>query len=546
MKRILFSIVLVLVLVLEGSCQTAAFKRTGTNLSFLAEANPTWPLLIERGGGLHPANITLRNLMTRRNDYWTAGHQFRIQTTNSNPGTLMFDTESHDGGARGIVLLGATTGDVVINPSTAGVFQIGQSGNAGTQHYMQYASYPDAGNPMGFSHPLQFRVLAYNGGSVAWKYPGLVSFAAANDASEQGRMVIYSRVPKWDFGNKNPNAPNTAGTEVASFGTNGVVASLGIKFIGNGGSLTNDAGQLLGTGGGGGSGLTTNCVVMSAGQPLVQYFTNGSLAAISTDTDASNYIAAVIATGASLTDNQKLAVTKFTVSRKWFNTWSDADVIAPIVGGTAAAHAVMLKGTNSMTYANTPTHDANGIAFNGTSSYADTGFRPSIAANYSQNSARVVIVSPTASAVPTVFGQFVGTVGTTGGTSRMGLFRNSSSALSAAGMNNGDGNMQSLSVSDHRGVMMETRETSTLQYMYFWQHTAAIGASGISASGLTTASVSAPPHNVMLGARGYEGFAADQFQAYTVSGFETGAKATSAQAQTIRDAWAQLQRDLSR
>ncbi len=539
--RILLAALLLCVFALNASAQKVSALTETTipasqSLLSLAHTNG--------GGGYVTRSTKLSNLFNKRGDVWTAGHQFKIQTTNSNPGILMFDTESHDGGARGIVLLGATQGDVVINPSTAGVFQIGQSGNAGAQHYMQYASYPDAGNPMGFSHPFQFRVLSYNGGSVAWKYPGLVSYASANDASEQGRMVIYSRLPYWAFGNHNPNSPTTAGTEIASFDTNGVVAALGIKFIGNGGSLTNDAGQTLGTGGGG-SGLTTNIVVMSAGQPLVQYFTNGSLSAITTDTDASNYIAAVIATGASLTDNQKLAVTKFTVSRKWFNTWSDADVIAPIIGGSATAHAVMLKGTNAMTYVNTPTHDANGITFNGTSSYANTGFKCSISVNYSQNSGRILLVVPKGSASFTTFSYLAGDVTTTGGTIYQGFFRNTATSIAINGVNNANGNGGEPGATTIQGVMIASRTGANAHAGYFWPAATAVGAPGSSVTP-NAASSGLPAQNIYIGARNYEGFSPDYYSAFTSSGFEAGAGCDATQAQYIRDAWAQLQLDLAR
>jgi hypothetical protein len=190
--------------------------------------------------GIYLTNVNQTNITTDPFGVARVAHGFSWKTTNvSQPGVLRFDATSH-GAGRGIVLLGATEGDVVINPMSAGGYiQLGLTESAGNFIFLQRASTPTSGTPLGFSHPLAFRSSAYNGGSTSYKYPGIVGFAQANDASEQGRISIYSRVPHWNAGNIDPSAPSTAGTEVASFGTNGVVAASGISFKGDGQGVTN-------------------------------------------------------------------------------------------------------------------------------------------------------------------------------------------------------------------------------------------------------------------------------------------------------------------
>ena len=497
-------------------------------------------------GNFTTKRIPLKQLFNGTNQNYLVGDYTTFRTGNSSePGQLSFSSTAH-GGGHGVVILGGVSGDVVVNPTSSdGVFQIGQSGVPGNWIYVQYAVWPYIVGQKGFSHPFGFRAKANVAGSVIDKEGGIIAYPSGVDASLNVDLVHYAVLPHWNSGNTNTAAPDRAGVEILRESTNGIVAPFGIKFVGNGGALTNDLGQTLGTGSA--SGLTTNAVVMSSGGlPLVQYFTNGSLQAVIVDNDASNYISAVIAAGASLTDAQKLAVTKFTVQRKWFGTWSDSDVIAPMMGGTAAAHLVMLKGTNVASYNNTPTHNSNGVTFNGTDNYLNTGWKPSISANYVQDTSRLVMVIPTASVNQTAFGYFAGVVSTTGGTIRSGLFRNSSTVMTVSGLNNGDGNGNNITASDIRVITIASRDSSTVQKEYFWQNTAAIGAAATSNTGNTTASVGAPSQNMLLGARAFEGFAADSFLAFTISGFESGAKCDATKAQTIRDAWAQLQTDLGR
>ena len=228
-------------------------------------------------GNFTTKRIPLRQLFNGTNQTYLVGDYTTFQTGNpSDPGQLAFSSSAH-GGGRGVVILGGVSGDVVINQSpNDGVFQIGQTGNAGSWTYMQHAVDPQISGQIGFSHPFEFRSKARVGGTMYVKQPGIVGYPINADASAMGKLVFYSIAPHWQSGNTNLAAPNVAGVEALSVGTNGIVAAPNVKYIGDGGGLTNVTAS---GGGGGGSGLTTNIVVMSAGQPLVQYFTNGSLAA---------------------------------------------------------------------------------------------------------------------------------------------------------------------------------------------------------------------------------------------------------------------------
>lgn len=88
-------------------------------------------------------------------------------------------------------------------------------------------------------------------------------------------------------------------------------------------------------------------------------------------------IAAVEATGASLTVAQKDAANTFIVGMKAQGIWTGTDCLWMILGGTAAAHAVNWRqpGTYNMTWVNSPTHSANGVQYGGTA-YGRTGYNP--------------------------------------------------------------------------------------------------------------------------------------------------------------------------
>lgn len=93
------------------------------------------------------------------------------------------------------------------------------------------------------------------------------------------------------------------------------------------------------------------------------------------DSNARRFIIA-----AGITDQtQKRAVNYLCKALKDSSLWSKMSVIYPMVGGTSRAHSFNLKDTATfkITFENSPTHDANGVNFNGTNQRALTGFTPS-------------------------------------------------------------------------------------------------------------------------------------------------------------------------
>jgi hypothetical protein len=83
-----------------------------------------------------------------------------------------------------------------------------------------------------------------------------------------------------------------------------------------------------------------------------------------------------------LTDATQRAAVATMVSRlKTGGLWPLLYALWPLVGGSAAAHAENLMSSDyAMTWVNSPTHSANGVAFNGTTQYGNTGFNAQTAA----------------------------------------------------------------------------------------------------------------------------------------------------------------------
>ena len=185
-------------------------------------------------------NVNATNVMFQRLTEPTAGDFFFWKTTNAEPARLGFSSTVH-GPDRGVLLLGAGSGDISIDPGylNGRNLQIGGSGNAGAYLYVQYGMYPDATFTNGFSHPLEFRSRTYFSGFVREHSPGIAGLPHYGNISDQGELVFYSKVPHWNYNNKQQTAPSTAGNEAMRVGTNGVIAASGIQFKGNGRGLTN-------------------------------------------------------------------------------------------------------------------------------------------------------------------------------------------------------------------------------------------------------------------------------------------------------------------
>ncbi len=275
--------------------------------------------------------------------------------------------------------------------------------------------------------------------------------------------------------------------------------------------------------------------------PSVSYIDDTSIY----DQDALTYFTSVLNNGGGiLTVAQKLALNAFVVERKASNVWTTAEYIAPFIGGSSNAHAVYLKGSGSITWSNAPTHDANGVTFNGSTQFGNTGFIPSAASVYSLNSALLCIVIPTASATNIGSSKYyTGVIGANNG--RASIYRNNASSLGQQGLNFTGGSGAFLFFPDERGVYLYTRTGSTAQKAYFWQRTTAIGSSADGTATDATTSVASPDSAIYIGGRNSSS-AVDSPAAYTLCGWEVGSGLTDAQALSVRNAWARLQNTLGR
>jgi hypothetical protein len=97
------------------------------------------------------------------------------------------------------------------------------------------------------------------------------------------------------------------------------------------------------------------------------------------DADAVAFLAAAGITDATITS----AICTLVTTMKADGTWTKMNAIYPMVGGTATTHKFNLKNpadTNAafrVRFVGGVTHSSNGVAFNGTNSYADSFLTPS-------------------------------------------------------------------------------------------------------------------------------------------------------------------------
>lgn len=111
------------------------------------------------------------------------------------------------------------------------------------------------------------------------------------------------------------------------------------------------------------------------------------------DSDAQAFI-----TAAGISDSAiQNAVNSLVLSLKSAGIWNDLIAFYPFVGGNATAHSYNLKNpaTFQGTFVGSPTHSADGVAFNGTSQYMQTGIIPST--NLGLNSGHLMAHIKTAS-----------------------------------------------------------------------------------------------------------------------------------------------------
>lgn len=122
-----------------------------------------------------------------------------------------------------------------------------------------------------------------------------------------------------------------------------------------------------------------------------------------TDADAIAYIEALMAEGVIVNKTQATAVDNLVVGMKSDGIWSKMKAVYPMIGGTAATHKYNLVDPRDLdaayrlTFTGSPTHSTNGIAWNGTSQYANTYLNPST--TLAQNSAHLTYYSRTNSSI---------------------------------------------------------------------------------------------------------------------------------------------------
>lgn len=114
-----------------------------------------------------------------------------------------------------------------------------------------------------------------------------------------------------------------------------------------------------------------------------------------------------------------------------YNVFGSFRAFYPFVGGTSSAHALSLSDYTlfPLSYTGSPTHSANGIAFNGVNQIASTGYAPS--ANASLGTYAVGMYNKTRATTVSYPWHF----GTFDGASLFGLSIQNSNAIDAVGFN---------------------------------------------------------------------------------------------------------------
>lgn len=248
------------------------------------------------------------------------------------------------------------------------------------------------------------------------------------------------------------------------------------------------------------------------------------------DTDADGYF-----TRASITDDtQKSAVNQLTRMHKASGVWTKIDFCYPYVGGTGPKHSHNLKSASyQLTWAGTPTHNANGITGNGTDAYGDTGFVPSTAGgNWTLNSAHLFVYCGTQTPTDTKDLISAQVPGNTNASLRVSSF-----ALQVVGLNNNSGALSHNVSTDFRGPLLATRIGASEQHFF--------GRSGIGKSRDTGAATALPSVSIYVLARN-TGSGADRLTNANLRGAQGGGGLTQAQAIDNNYAWEIFEQILQR
>lgn len=109
------------------------------------------------------------------------------------------------------------------------------------------------------------------------------------------------------------------------------------------------------------------------------YYEQKVAAAAALDPDAQAFLTATGITDATI----ESAINQLVLDLKAGGVWTKLDVCYPFVGGTATTHKYNLidpqdtNGAFRITFFNSPTHNSNGVEFDGVSEYGTTYFTPS-------------------------------------------------------------------------------------------------------------------------------------------------------------------------
>ncbi len=570
MQRAFFQLVLVLVLVLEGYCQTAAFKRTGTNLPFVVTVASNHVVMVERGGGLAPANVSFENLRKSVLTFDRTNYLLRLGSNPETPGyssnsitfsngVMRFDTSYalergiHWGG---YTVNGYYPGYIQFgNQSSGGSFLL-RAGDIGIESPKDFSSIrmtddhrldglmKISAQSIGglvfpsnnFSGMFALQVPVTNGaGTYIPGYPGfrgknatgVAVFTVDGESWSQSEIWGYTLIPP-------PNSQANGGyrsvgdTNWFMIGTTNSLVVKGLTVSGNSLSqwptnarsagdsmIVNSNGTLL---------------VLISGATTAWTRTNVlSAPPAAVDQDAEKFF-----TASEISDTTiKNAVTTLAIRVKAAGLWEKVQVLYPLVGGTSNTHSWNLKDTNTFRigWSGGVTHNFSGITGDGTTGYGNTFYNPST--NGSLNSQHIAVYCKTQT--PNDGGNYI-SVATGEAGDKLALFRNgvnSGSIVNAAAYND------IAASSDQRGFFSASR-------------IAAIGTNAMNnnlrgvVQQYTSASVALPNANVFLLARNWPDYGTDAYTTANLGLASIGSGLTAAESDQLRSAVELFQSELGR
>lgn len=141
------------------------------------------------------------------------------------------------------------------------------------------------------------------------------------------------------------------------------------------------------------SSVTPTSVTYSQGQHKVDIVLPASGTPI--DADAQAFLTATGLSGV----NEILAVNTFVTEAKAQGIWNDLDKIYPFIGGTSTTHRYNLKNALADgTFFGGVTHNSNGVTFNGTTGYFNTGWATNAGNLYNRHFSQYVVTQNSSTA----------------------------------------------------------------------------------------------------------------------------------------------------